>query len=162
MTYAQNALLDIHARCHLSMQRFITHCGGLSAEQLDTSLDGFGSSTVREQLHHVIGAERYWLSVLLGAMDASEDPADAVSIEALEALRVSVSAATARYLRDASGAELNTRRPMTTWGGNVVELVPAHVILRTQTHLFHHMGQIAAMCRLLGHPVEPGMDFSLR
>ncbi len=38
-------------------------------------------------------------------------------------------------------------------------IFPAHVILRTQTHLFHHMGQITAMCRLLGHPIPPGIDF---
>ena len=40
-------------------------------------------------------------------------------------------------------------------------LAPAHVILRTQTHVFHHMGQLAAMCRLLGHPIPQGMDFPL-
>ena len=34
-----------------------------------------------------------------------------------------------------------------------------NVLLRTQTHLFHHMGQVAAMCRLLDHPIPDGFDF---
>jgi len=30
--------------------------------------------------------------------------------------------------------------------------------MRTLTHFFHHQGQIAAMCRLLGKPVS-GLDY---
>jgi len=56
---------------------------------------------------------------------------------------------------------LNTRRKMATWGGKELELVPAHVILRTQTHIFQHQGQVAAMCRLLGRPIPTGLDFPL-
>jgi uncharacterized damage-inducible protein DinB len=32
------------------------------------------------------------------------------------------------------------------------------VLLRTITHLYHHIGQVSAMCRLLGKPI-PGSDF---
>ena len=93
-------------------------------------------------------------------MDATEDDADAVSIDALESFRRRVFEATETCLRVTSDEELTTPRNMTTWGGEKM-LTPMHVVLRTQTHLFHHMGQIAAMCRLLGHPIPPGLDFPI-
>ncbi|MEM8885897.1 MAG: DinB family protein [Planctomycetota bacterium] len=153
-------LLDFHDRAHRSFALCLAHAGQLSAEQLDTELEGFGYPTVREQLQHAIGAERYWLSVVAGAMDASEDAADAATVEALEAFRARVAATTRTYLEGASDEELTARRAMTTYHGDA-ELVPMHVLMRTQVHLFHHIGQIAAMCRLLGHPLPPGGDFPL-
>ena len=94
-------------------------------------------------------------------MDASENPADAASVEALEAFRNATFDTTRAYLSGASTSELATPRPMMTWGDQEVTLAPRLVLLRTQTHLFHHMGQIAAMCRLLGHPIPEGLDFPL-
>ena len=160
--YTREALLDIHERCHRSFQMMLDHCAGLTEGDRARTLNGFGLSTVREQLHHAIGAEKYWLSVVLGCLDASENESDAASLDALTAFHESVSAATRAYLGSATEEELNSARPMKTWHDPEVMLVPAHVILRTQTHLFQHQGQLTAMCRLLGHPVEPGMDFPLK
>ena len=56
---------------------------------------------------------------------------------------------------------LNATRDMTTWGGKVHPLAPAHVVLRTVTHIYHHMGQVAAMCRILGHPVLKGVNYPI-
>jgi uncharacterized damage-inducible protein DinB len=100
--------------------------------------------------------------VLLGATDASEDDADAASLDALEHFRRTTYKATEEYLHQNSTAALATPQAVTLWGGAEAQLAPLHVILRTQTHLFHHMGQIAAMCRLLGHPVPGGMDLPVR
>ena len=83
----------------------------------------------------------------------------AAAIDVLESFRRSVYEATRTYLRETPDAELNTPRKLTTWGGHEKMLAPAHIILRTQTHLFQHMGQITAMCRLLGNPIPPGLDF---
>ena len=96
-----------------------------------------------------------------GLMLVAEDPADMASIEALRALRERVAGATVEYLKGAGDAELNTKREVVTYGDRKVELVPAHVILRTQTHIFQHQGQVAAMARLLGRPIPPGLDFPL-
>lgn len=155
--YTREALLDLHDRCHRSLAGVVDHCRGLTPDQLDRSIEGFGYATIREQLQHAIGAERYWISVVRDAMDASEDPADAASIDTLASFR----AATRAYLRDASKAELNEPRAMRTFHGTRPALVPAHVVLRTQTHLYHHIGQVAAMCRLLDHPLPQGLDFPL-
>jgi uncharacterized damage-inducible protein DinB len=49
---------------------------------------------------------------------------------------------------------------MLTWGDRTRELTPAHVFMRTLTHIYQHQGQIVAMCRLLGKPVG-GLDYPI-
>ena len=154
-------LLDIHQRAHWSLIKLTDHCAGFSEEELSRELDGFGYSSIRMQLHHVVGAEQYWLGVIHRKMLVDEPEDDYASIDALRAFRERVAGITAAYLNSADETELNTRRKMTTWGNNERELMPAHIILRTQTHIFQHQGQVAAMCRLLGRPIPPGLDFPL-
>ena len=159
--YTPEALLDLHTRSHRSLQKLLDHCRVLSADQLTQTIDGFGYGTVRSQLYHVLGAETYWIGVLQGKMLVDEHEDDFATIDALEALRREVAATTTAYLQSADADELNTPRTMTTFGGADRMLMPAHVVLRTQTHIYQHIGQVTAMCRLSGHPVEPGMDFPL-
>ena len=159
--YSAAALLDVHTRSHQSLVKLMDHCEGFSDAELARELEGFGYPSIAHQLHHLIGAEQYWVGVLNGQMLIDEDPANMASVSALRAFRETVAGATSKYLRGASEPELNTARTMTTWGGHERELAPAHVIMRTQTHIFQHQGQIAAMCRLLGKPIPPGLDFPL-
>lgn len=159
--YTSEALIDIHERSHRSLAQLIDHCRGFTDEESSREIEGFGASNLRLQLQHAIGAQRYWIGVLEGRIDVDEDPSDAASIDALERFRVRTSEMTLRYLRGATAEELNQPRAMKLWGGSEKELAPAHVVLRTLTHFYHHHGQIAAMCRVLGRPVPPGMDFPL-
>lgn len=154
-------LIDLHERTHRSLGGLLDHCAGFSEEELSRELEGFGYESIRLQLHHMIGAEQYWFGVLRGLMLNEEHATDYESIGALRAFRERVSSESAAYLRSASDDELNTPRTMTTWGDKQVELAPAHVLLRTQTHVFQHQGQVAAMARLLGRPIPPGLDFPL-
>jgi uncharacterized damage-inducible protein DinB len=154
-------LLDIHRRTHASLARLLDHCAGFSTEELRRNLDGFGYPNLLLQLHHVLGAERYWFGVLQGRMLIDEPDEERDSIDALRALRERVAAATRAYLRGASESELRTRREVTAWGPKRMAVTPLHVLLRTQTHVFQHQGQVAAMCRLLGRPIPPGLDFPL-
>ena len=158
--YTSEALLDLHERSHISLQKLLMHCQKLGAEELIRKLQGFGYPTVLLQLHHVIAAEKYWVSVLAGSMLIDDDPSDDTTIDSLSDYRKKVFEATVNYLRGASAEELNTTRTMTTWGNKERTIVPAHVLLRTQTHIFQHQGQILAMCRLLGKPAS-GLDFPL-
>ncbi len=64
-------------------------------------------------------------------------------------------------LGQASQADLDTAREMWTWPGKMRVLVPAHVFLRTLTHIYHHLGQVMAMGRILGRPGPSGLDFPL-
>jgi uncharacterized damage-inducible protein DinB len=154
------ALLDVHERAHRNLESLLVQCGALTSEEIDRELPGFGYPSVRLQLHHAIGAQKYWVGVLEGRIDADDDSPDYPSVDSLETYRRQVFAATEAYLRAASTEELNTARPMMTWGGRERVLVPAQVILRTQMHLYHHQGQVVAMCRLLGKPCE-GLDYPI-
>lgn len=158
--YTSEALLDLHERCHISLKKLLLHCQKLGAEERTRKLQGFGYPTVLLQLHHVIAAEKYWVSVLAGSMLIDDDPSDDTTIDSMCDYRKDVFEATVNYLRGASAEELNTARTMTTWGNKERTIVPAHVLLRTQTHIFQHQGQILAMCRLLGKPAS-GLDFPL-
>jgi uncharacterized damage-inducible protein DinB len=158
--YTPEALLDVHARAHRNLKALLAHCAGLGHAEADQELAGFGYSTLRLQMHHVIGAEKYWIGVLQGRIDADEDSPAYPTIASLEAYRGRVFAMTEAYLRTALPGELNTPRAMMTWGNNQRVLTPAHVLMRTVTHLYHHQGQCVAMCRLLGKPCS-GLDYPL-
>lgn len=159
--YMAEDLIEFHRRAHHSLEKLLAHCRQLSAEELNQELAGFGYPTVRLQLHHGIGAEKYWIGVLQGRIDVDDDDPDYPTIESLEKYRQIVFSATEKYLRTASENELNTPRPMMTWGNKEKVLIPAQVLIRTQTHLYQHQGQIVAMCRLLGKPIGPGMDYPI-
>jgi len=136
------------------------HCRQLGADELNRKLDGFGYPTIQLQLHHMIGSERYWLGVLEGRMDVEDDNADYPTIDSLEAFRVRIYEATRAYVKAASVEELDKARLMITWGNKEKLLRPCDVIVRTQTHIYQHQGQVLAMCRLLGKP-RTGLDYPL-
>jgi uncharacterized damage-inducible protein DinB len=82
---------------------------------------------------------------------------------AMEAFREHTAAVTRVYLADASEAELNRSRQMISDPGETRLLRPADVIMRIVTHIFHHQGQVLAMCRSLGKPNQQGdLDYPLR
>lgn len=159
--YNSESLSEIHRRAHDSFRRLLEHCRQLSNEELNRELKEYGDPTVRLQFHHAVGAEKYWIGVLQGRIDADDDDPKYPTIESLEAYRREVFAATEEYLKGASVEELNTPRAMITWGNKERVLIPAHVFIRTATHLYHHQGKIGAMCRLLGKPIPPGLDYPI-
>ncbi|MBK7188617.1 MAG: DinB family protein [bacterium] len=158
--HTPESLLDLHERCHRNLHDLLAHCGTLDAAELNRELPGFGYPTVRLQLHHAIGGEEYWIGVLNGIVRVDDNDADFPTIATLEAWRARVFAATESYLRAVAVETLNTARPHATWGGRTRTFAPAHAVLRTQTHLYHHQGQVVAMCRLLGKP-SGGFDFPM-
>jgi uncharacterized damage-inducible protein DinB len=157
--YSREALLDMHERGHRSLAKVLGHCAQFSADEIDRVLPCFDQYTMRLRLHHIIGAEQYWIGVLNGILqDESAD--DYSSIAALQEYRYRIAGITDEYLRSVSPEELNTRRTMIVWGGAQHELMPALIVVRTVTHIYHHLGQVLVMCRMLGRPAE-GMDFPL-
>lgn len=153
-------MLDLHERAHSNFKALLAHCRKLDEAELNRELDGFGYPSVRLQLHHAIGAAKYWIGVLQGRIDADDDSPEYPTIESLEKFREKVFAATEVYLQASSTNDLDTARPMMTWGNREKLLIPAQVILRTVTHLYHHQGQVTAMCRLMGKPCS-GFDYPI-
>lgn len=158
--YTSEALLDLHTRGHWTLRRLLEHCGAFSPEELARELSGFGYPNLRQQFAHVIGAERYWIGVLQGRMDADDRDDPYPTTVALEQWRAEVAATTDAYLRTASAGELNTPRKLSMWGGREGVLMPARVFVRTLTHIYQHQGQMVAQCRLLGRPAS-GLDFPI-
>jgi uncharacterized damage-inducible protein DinB len=158
--YTAESLLDIHERSHRGLTKLLEHCRQFSIEELNSEMAGFGYATVRLQIHHIIGAEKYWTGVLYGRIDADDDDPNYPTIDSLEIYRQQVFEITERYLQAVSLEELNTPRKMITWQNIERMLTPAHVIMRTQMHIYHHQGQILAICRLLGKPAS-GLDFPI-
>ena len=159
--YNPAALLDLHERGQRNLRSLLLHCGVLSNEELNREIPGFGYPNVRQQLEHMIGAEEYWISVVRGCYAGEENSTDCPTVEALEAYRKKVAETTDEYLRQASEAQLNTPREMRTWPDKIRMLAPAHVFVRTLTHIYQHQGQVLAMCRLLGRPGPGDLDFPL-
>lgn len=158
--YTPAALLDLHTRTHRSFAALIAHAGGFAAADLEREHAGFGAATLRLSIAHMIGAERYWVGVLMGVVDAEEREEQLQTLAELEAARVEVAATTQRWIGAATELALDTPREMTVFGGQTRVLSPARVILRATTHVFHHQGQCAVVCRLLGRPVS-GLDFPI-
>jgi len=159
-TWTAGALLDLHERVHQMLAGLLEQCGDLPQEELDRELPGFGYPSIRLQLHHVLGAERYWAGVLRGELIVDDAAAGFPTIHDLERLRQMVSDGTRGWLEAQTGAALSTPRDMVLWGDAVRSLVPAAVLLRPLTHAHHHAGQVLAMLRLLGR--EPrGADLPI-
>jgi len=130
----------------------MAHCGQFSSDEINRELEGFGIPSIRLQLYHLIAAEEYWIGVIKGAFDADDHDEDYPDLESLEKYRKSVSSITGDYLRTVPEKEVNTPRRMLTWRNKEPIMAPAHIIMRTQTHIFQHLGQVLAMCRILGKP----------
>lgn len=175
--YTPEALLDLHERTHRSFRKLIEHCGSLSTAELDQELPGFGLPSVKMQLLHTVGAEYYWISVARGSFTTPESIEELLGdydeakpevrarygdIAAIEAYRQEVAAISAGYLRGTDSNELSTPREMYCWPGKLRTLMPAHVIARIFTHIFHHQGQVLAQCRTLSKPYDGHrLDFAL-
>ncbi len=159
--YSVKALLDLHERGQRGLQRLLSHSAQLSTEEFERELPGFGYPTVRQQLEHAIGAQEYWINVVAGRFTGDLKEPVCPTVAALEAYRRQVAGATEAYLRSATEEELNTPREMLTWPDKLRTLIPAQVFVRTFTHYYQHQGQVLAMCRLLGRPGPPGLDFPL-
>ena len=156
------SLLDLHRRTHHSLKGVLDHARTVPPEVIHRTLDAIGPGTIAEKQQHVIGAERYWIGVVNGQMLVDEDEADAASVDALRAFRQRVAARTRSWLEGMPDARLATPALFKQYGGREATFAPAYAVLRTQTHAFHHIGQVTAMLRAFGHPVPPGLDFPMR
>jgi uncharacterized damage-inducible protein DinB len=157
------ALRDMHARTKVGSVRLLAHCRRLSPEEFARKLDGFGMASVRTQFVHLLTTEEFWVSVLQGRQKRDEEfDLDALqTLDGLEAYLEEVSALTRAYLDGMDEARLAAPVELPIDDTREV-FVPELVVLRVLTHYFHHRAQIAAMVRLLGHPVpEDMLDYPL-
>lgn len=156
----QDYLHEVHERVHRNLATLLDHCETLPEGSIDKEMEGFGYETIRLQIHHMLGAEEYWVGVIQGDFNADDDDHLYPTIDSLKQYREQVFQMGHDWLESASEDELLTARSMDTWGGKQKVMTPAHIFMRTQTHMYHHKGQVVAMCRLLGHPCS-GTDYPI-
>jgi uncharacterized damage-inducible protein DinB len=136
-------LIDFHKRTHQSLAKLLKRCEQFSEAEINREFEGFGIPSIRESLHHMLTAERYWIGVPQDRIDAEDDLNAFPTIASLEELRQKVSQAAEEFLQSSTNEELTTSRLMNTWGNKTKTLSPANILFRTQTHTFQHQGQVA-------------------
>ena len=90
------------------------------------------------------------MGVLQGRIVIDDDADRYRTLDDLEGFRREVATATEGYLRALPEEEVSVPRALRMWNDREVMASPANVILRTQTHLHQHQGQVVAMCRQMG------------
>jgi|CXWL01.1.fsa_nt_gi uncharacterized damage-inducible protein DinB len=160
--FTRKGLLALHHWTHLSLDRVFAHCAGLPAELFTRPVADFPHGDLRNELVHGVETEEYWVWKLRHPVAADAElpdwsAGDFPSVTVIDDRRRVVMAATRAYLEAITDPELNA--PITlVWPERSVEIADrpvAFYLLHAITHAFHHKGQVAALCRLLGHPMGP-------
>jgi uncharacterized damage-inducible protein DinB len=151
--FTKDGIRALHGWTHERLDLLLDHASELAPSDFVKVIPGFGQSTsVRDQLVHLLGAEERWVHRLQNRPLPRWSAADYPSVESLRAPKQRVKAGTVAYLDGLPEATLNValaERPG-DWIG--ILRSPAFILHHVVTHSFHHKGQVVAMCRLLGHP----------
>ncbi|MCC7478579.1 DinB family protein [bacterium] len=157
--FTKEGLLRLHGWAHDCLDKLYAHCGSFSSEELNQELEGFGFRTLLQQFAHLCEAESFWNFRLRNpSCPQNEEPPEwdltrFSSLAEIQAERARQRQQTVDYINSKSDEELNQEYDMTWPDHNFSERqTAAFTLLRPITHIFHHKGQIVAMCRLLGHP----------
>jgi uncharacterized damage-inducible protein DinB len=157
--FSRDGLLHYHEMAHLGLARMLAHVQTLPQEKFRQPVEGFGLPSVRAQLVHLLDCEYSWVLGVQGLGDTPYDWEHEKTLQTppeLAAQREWVEAQTRAWLLSESDESLNAPREVSE-DGRTHSGVPAEMLLHLMTHAYHHKGQIAAMCRLLGYPA-PSTD----
>ena len=151
--FTKEGVASLHAWTHERLDTVFEHVRVLTSAQFVQEIPGFGQANVRDQLAHILAAESGWIGRLRELKSENWELDNFPDLPALAAAKREVAAATQAYLQSVSEVQLNTtlEKVSLDWVGPPRS--PAFVLQHICTHAFHHKGQIAAMCRMLGHPL---------
>jgi uncharacterized damage-inducible protein DinB len=151
--FTKDGILALHEWTHARLDLLLEHASELAPPDFVKVIPGFGQSTsVRDQLAHLIGAEERWVHRLQNLPLPRWSAVDYPTVVSLRSPKRRVVEATVAYLGRLPDGDLNavlTQRPK-DWIGELRS--PAFILHHAITHAFHHKGQVVAMCRILGHP----------
>ena len=152
-------LLELHKRAYQSFESLLNHIAAMPAEALLRPLTGFGFETLRDTLVHLASAEDWWITTARAKPFVEWNKEAFSDIEALREALHGVEQRTREYLESLHDEQLTEPVTMSYEGGSFTT-APAWIILHMVTHGFHHKGQCAAMCRMLGSPT-PDTDLGV-
>lgn len=146
------SIREFHAATHKRLSFVIEHLSKMPAMLLTTRLQGFGKQTVAMQLNHILYTESAWVLALQNQLDTKWNHEE-FRLPVLRELRREVADRTVLYFDGLTEEALhsNLESYPEYWPGP--PRTPSFILHHVITHAFHHKGQIAAMCRILGHPL---------
>jgi uncharacterized damage-inducible protein DinB len=153
LMFSKQAISMLHSEMHRRVDDLLTHAERLRPGAFENEVAGFGRTSVRDQLVHVLATERAWVSALQGQPMPEWDYKQYKDVGSVRAAKQKVMLETRRYLDQISDADLNTtlQSEPPDWMGPLQ--TPAFILCHIITHAFHHKGQVVAMFRLAGNPI---------
>jgi uncharacterized damage-inducible protein DinB len=157
--FTRESIRKFHTWTHASLNVLFDHLATLPASDYAKDIPGFGYSSIRLQVIHLLGCEARWVRRLQIQPIGDWDPMRWPSLADARALQREITTQTLGYLSSLTDHQLNGTTTLHFPDGDVAHRTPALVLHHVFTHAFHHKGQIVAMCRLLGHPA-PDTDLN--
>lgn len=150
--FSRAGLLMLHERTHEQLALILRHVGTMPVDAFTREVTGFGFACLRDQLVHIVHCEQGWMHRVQDRLWTRRPREEFRTADTVEAARQQVAQETRELLERLSEEQLNARLAAqpSEWGGTLRS--PAFILLHTITHTYHHKGQVAAMCRLLGAP----------
>ena len=152
--FTLDGIRKFHDWTHASLNTVLDHLSSMPTNDYVTELTAFGFPTLREQAIHIFNCEGFWIHTLQGLRYANRTPEECTVVADVRLLQKEVSQSTHAYLSTLTNQQLNADAELHFPDGDVAVRTPALVLHHVLTHAFHHKGQIAAMCRALGHPIR--------
>jgi uncharacterized damage-inducible protein DinB len=152
--FTVDGLRKFHGWTHASLNLVLNHLSTIPTNNYVRELTGFGFPTLREQAIHIFNCEGFWVHTLQGLRYADRTSEECPAVADVRLLQKEVSQLTHAYLSNLTNQQLNADAELHFPDGDVSVRTPALVLHHVLTHAFHHKGQIAAMCRALGHPAS--------
>jgi uncharacterized damage-inducible protein DinB len=152
--FTLDGIRKFHDWTHASLNTVLDHLSSMPTNDYVTELTAFGFPTLREQAIHIFNCEGFWIHTLQGLRYANRTPEECTVVADVRLLQKEVSRSTHAYLSTLTNEQLNGNTELHFPDGDVAVRTPALILHHVLTHAFHHKGQIAAMCRALGHPIR--------
>jgi uncharacterized damage-inducible protein DinB len=151
--FTLDGIREFHSWTHASLTRLFDHIATLPADSYNRDVSGFGFSTIRAQVIHILSCEALWISRAQAVSIDDWDVMKWLTVSDARALQQEASNRTLAYLSGLTERQLNEDVELLLEDGVRITCTPALLIHHFLTHAFHHKGQIVAMCRILGYPV---------
>ena len=149
-----DGMVKLHGWTHSCLNVVLDHLDAIPASDYERELPNFGFPSLREQMIHIFNCEGLWVHTLRGLVYTDRRADVCPTVADVRKMQAEVSRGTMEYLSSLNDAQLNRNTELHFPDGDVAVRTPALVLHHVLTHAFHHKGQVAAMCRALGHPVR--------
>ena len=159
MVFTLEGIRKFHSWTHASLTLILDHLSTMPPADYGKEIPNFGFPTLRNQVVHIFNTEEFWIRVLQGLEYANRNPLEYAAVADAKLLQQEIMRTTQAYLSTLTDQQLNSDAKLQFADGDSAVRTPALILHHVLTHAFHHKGQIAAMCRALGHPA-PDTDLN--